>query len=222
MHYNLFFRLACSIRYRSFKYLRGFRKIIRGNGIIRVGKRVLILNSSFDIIGENYKIIIGDDCEFRDFKLYMRGDNNTIIIKNNVSFCEKGNLWIEDGNGAINIGNRCWFGDTHLAVTEGNKIIVGDGCMFSGDIDVRTGDSHSIYDFSTGKRINPAKDIIIGDNVWVGAHSSILKGSIISDDSIIATRSLVNKRFYKKNIIIGGIPAKPLMFNIYWKSQRTE
>ncbi|MGS0525300.1 hypothetical protein ACU8V7_09025 [Zobellia nedashkovskayae] len=81
------------------------------------------------------------------------------------------------------------FEDTHLAVTEpSSKVTIGVDCMFANTIDIRTGDSHSIIDIKSNKRINYAKNIIIGNHVWVGAHSSILKGATIADNSIVATR----------------------------------
>lgn len=51
--------------------------------------------------------------------------------------------------------------------------------MFAYDIEVSTGDSHAITDVITKQRINFAKNIEIGDHVWVAAHVSILKGSVI-------------------------------------------
>ncbi|MBP2659028.1 MAG: hypothetical protein H6Q69_2060 [Firmicutes bacterium] len=43
--------------------------------------------------------------------------------------------------------------------------------MFSHDVHIRNGDSHSIIDLQTKKRINFSKDIIIGDHVWIAAYA---------------------------------------------------
>ena len=74
-----------------------------------------------------------------------------------------------------------------------------------------------VFDLDTKQRINQADDIIIGNHVWIGAHSTILKGSNIKNGSIIAIKSLVSSYFENENIIIGGIPAKELKRNIYWE-----
>jgi acetyltransferase-like isoleucine patch superfamily enzyme len=92
--------------------------------------------------------------------------------------------------------------------------------LFAYDIDIRTGDSHSIIDTITNERVNHARDVIIGNHVWVAAHVSILKGSYISDNSVIATRALVTKRFEVPNILIGGIPARKIKSNINWDRKR--
>lgn len=93
--------------------------------------------------------------------------------------------------------------------------------MFSYDIDIRTGDSHSIINTISNERINYAKDIFIGNHVWVASHVSVLKGVHIFDNSIIASRSVVTKTFKEGNIIIGGIPAKKLKENVNWAKERT-
>ena len=47
----------------------------------------------------------------------------------------------------------------------------------------------------------------IGRNVWIGANTTILDGSVIGDNTIIVANSLVNRRF-PPNVIVQGNPAK--------------
>lgn len=177
--------------------------------------------TTIKVRGENNQIIIDDECKFKNILIYIKGNNNIIEISKNVEFKRGGELWIEDDNCTIKIGENSTFENTHIAVTENNsKIIIGSDCMFAYDIDLRTGDSHSIIDINSSKRINYAKDIIIGNHVWVASHVSILKGSIISNNSIVATRSVVTKIFNQENVLIGGLPAKILKENITWLRER--
>jgi acetyltransferase-like isoleucine patch superfamily enzyme len=122
----------------------------------------------------------------------------------------------------IEIKSNCTFEkDVHIAATEPNSVItIGADCMFAYDIDVRTGDSHSILDAQTGKRINYAKNVIIGDHVWVASHCSILKGAELKKNSIVATRSVVTKAFDKEGIVVAGSPAVVVKENITWSRKR--
>ena len=53
------------------------------------------------------------------------------------------------------------------------------------------------------------KPINIGNNVWTGMNSLILKGVSIGENSIIAAHSVVTKDV-PDNVIVGGNPAKIL------------
>ena len=52
-------------------------------------------------------------------------------------------------------------------------------------------------------------DVIIGDNVWVGANSTVLPGVTIGDNSVIGAGSVVNK-CVPANEIWGGVPARKI------------
>ena len=51
--------------------------------------------------------------------------------------------------------------------------------------------------------------ITIEDDVWIGAHSIILKGVTIGRGSVVAAGAVVTKSFPPYSII-GGVPAKLL------------
>lgn len=108
----------------------------------------------------------------------------------------------------------------HIAATEGESITIGNDCMFSGDIEIRNGDSHSIIEANTQKRINWAKPVIIEDHVWLTAHVRVLKGSIIPHHSIIANSCVVSKILKEPYSIYGGSPIRSLKTNIDWDRNR--
>lgn len=50
----------------------------------------------------------------------------------------------------------------------------------------------------------------IGNNVWIGANSTILDGAVLGDNTIVVANSLVNRRF-PPNVIVQGNPAKVIL-----------
>ena len=95
-----------------------------------------------------------------------------------------------------------------LSVAEnGTSIRIGEDCMLSKDIRIATSDAHSVIDAESGKRINPAADIILENHVWLGNSAFINKGCTIGHDSIIAGRSVVTHSV-EPNTIAAGVPAK--------------
>ena len=77
-------------------------------------------------------------------------------------------------------------------------------------------DQHAIYD-DNDDVCNEDKEIFIGNNVWIGARSFILKGVHIQDGSIIGANTTVTKSFSQQNSIIAGNPNTILKTNISWR-----
>lgn len=167
------------------------------------------------IRGKGNKIIVAEGCKLHGCSFMMKGDNNEVIIGKDCKM-SKTSFWISGNDNRIEIGDRTTVGyDCQFATLEGTTIKVGKDCMFSHDISLRTSDSHSIVDVQ-GNRINHAKDITIGNHVWIGLESLILKGSVIADNSVVAARATVNKQFEQPGCIIAGAPAKQIKEDINW------
>lgn len=123
--------------------------------------------------------------------------------------------WIS-GGGQLSIQHNTHFsGSIHIACIEGRTVNVGERCLFSNDIVLRTGDSHSVLSLD-GMRINPAADVYLGNHVWVGQRVIILKGSHIGDESILGTGAVVTGKKFKNNVIIAGNPARVIKENVTW------
>ena len=195
-----------------------FKKPVSGKNNKIVNKGVM-LNVKYDIIGNNNVVEVMQGAVLSDMTIYMRGNNHKFKVGAYSSY-SGGIVWFEDNDCQIEIGDKTRIASAHLAVTEPNrKIVIGEDCMFSSLIELRTGDSHSIIDNDTKKRINYAQDIIVGNHVWIGKHSIILKGVTIGNNSIVGTRSLVTKSV-PNNSIVAGIPAKILKDNVDWLTER--
>lgn len=184
-------------------------------------KNTILLNVEFNIRGDNTKITIEENSVLQNVKFFIRGDSHRVHIKKNCKFSRGSLIWLEDNNGYLEIGENTLIEDVHFAITEPySKIIIGKECMFAYNIDIRTGDSHSIIDLTTQKRVNYAKDVTIGNHVWLGANCKILKGVSIPNNSIVGTSSVVTKPIEEENSISAGNPAVVVKNNINWKIER--
>ena len=182
-------------------------------------RNCLIVNTCCKGGGKNNVVEMDENVILSGCLFYFRGNGNHVIIHNNVRL--KGvTFWMEDNNNVIEIGENTTFEmNVQLAACEGTSIRIGKDCMFSHDIYVRTTDSHSIVN-SQGQRINCAKDINIGDHVWIGMQCLILKGANIPDNCIVGARAVVGASKYQSNSLLAGIPAREMKNNIKWLRER--
>ncbi|TQV77233.1 hypothetical protein FLL45_04615 [Aliikangiella marina] len=175
----------------------------------------------FNIQGNHNTIIIHEGVKFNQVSFNIFGDFNQVIVSQNCQFNGPSEIWMQDDNCFISIGEHSTFEGVLLSATEsGSKLMIGNDCMFSYDVDVRTGDSHAIISRDSGRRINYAKDITFGEHVWVASHCVFLKGSVIPSGSVVANSSLVNKAFDQENVILAGRPAEIVKSNIEWHRER--
>ena len=162
---------------------------------------------------------IGNGSIIKKTKFYIRGSNCQIIIGENVVL-DRVSITLLDNNSFIIIGKNTEIGHgTSLCSGEGKTIEIGDECLFSYNNELRNTDSHSIYD-GEKTRVNPGRNIKIGNNVWVGQNCLFLKGAEIPDGCVVGARALVNKSFSEKNSLLVGMPAKMVKKNIFWDKNR--
>jgi len=110
----------------------------------------------------------------------------------------------EDGAGRVNIGD-CVLMSPGSRISASDEITIGNGVMLANGAYVTDSDWHTIYDRTT--RDERATPVTIGDNVWLGDHSTVLKGVTIGDNSVVAARAVVTKNV-PANVVVAGNPAK--------------
>ncbi len=207
------------ILFRCYSYCKGMRVADSGSGNVVENCGALMRNVKISISGNDNSIIVGEDARLSNVEFLVQGDGHKCILGERCAI-SGGSFWFEDVGGVISIGSDTTSGGADFASIEGAHITVGRDCMFSSGIDVRVGDSHSIIDCQTNKRINPSEDIVIGDHVWVGANATILKGVTVADGSIIGNRALVTNSCMEGNCVVVGVPAKIVKRNVTWDRVR--
>ncbi|MBL4707132.1 MAG: acyltransferase [Flavobacteriales bacterium] len=144
--------------------------------------------------------MIGRRCE-----LYIKGKGKIeckgrIILNNDVMLFTKGELTIGDNFG-INSYSRIV---AHDKIEIGSNVTIGQmvGILDHDHKYQITNNKMSLDGYTTAA-------IKIGDNVWIGDKSTVLKGVTIGDNVVVGANTLVNKDV-PANCVIGGVPFKIL------------
>lgn len=102
--------------------------------------------------------------------------------------------------GKIVIGDNCFFNNNCIVAAHEN-IIIGNNCSFGPNVLIYDHD----HDFRVANGKNEGKykvsPIVIGDNVWIGANSVILRGSKIGDNSVIGAGTIIKTDIENDTII---------------------
>ena len=170
--------------------------------------------SKISFRGEKNHIYIGLGSDVENFTFTIRGAENKIYIGANTHLIGKVN--IRGKQSAFKVGDSTTFQSVSAYLSEGCSVFIGEDCMFSARIEIRTSDSHTIFDQNTLKRINKPGDITIGNHVWVGKDVIISKNVHVASNIVIGVKSFVNKDALEEGCIYAGSPAKVVKRNIGW------
>lgn len=193
-------------------FVKGSNNSIQNKGI-KIASRIQIKGIGNVFINETGSVI------YRSV-IRINGAGNRIVLHSG-AYISGAELYIEDNNCTIEIGSNTYVGHhSHLACTEDGRVIkIGNKCMLSSYVQMRTGDSHSILDLANHNRINYAADINIGDHCWIGEGARILKGVNLENDTVVGTGAIVTKSA-GPNELLAGAPARVVKENISWDEQR--
>ena len=113
-------------------------------------------------------------------------------------------------NAILNFGTKKSFIGSNARIMCFEYISLGDTCEITWDCQIMDTSFHYIEDMSNNVIKPLTKPVTIGNNVWVGNRTTISKGSVLPDFTIVASSSLVNKDFSDigENCLIAGMHAK--------------
>jgi acetyltransferase-like isoleucine patch superfamily enzyme len=130
------------------------------------------------------KIVVGENCMVDAFvKMKFSGGLGDIIIGNNCY---------------INSGTVIYSGH---GILMGNWVLIAANCTLSAANHEFVSKDKTIYD----QRFKPSKGgIIIEDDVWIGANTVILDGTIIRKGAVIGAGSIVKGEIESYSITVGN------------------
>jgi hypothetical protein len=113
---------------------------------------------------------------------------------------------IVNGGGRVVVGpdsllNGCW-------ILAGSEVTLGARCLLS-DCGITDSDFHHLDPLS--RHLPPdastRRPVRLADNVWVGAHALVLKGTDIGEDSVVGAGSVVRGEV-PRGVVVAGNPAQ--------------
>lgn len=196
---SLFFKVLFSLKYKLSEFLS--QKL----AYILMKVKLVELESGFVSKGIP-KIFIYKNGKFKigkNFKI-----NNT--IQNNPIGRNHQCIFTVGENAILIIGDNVGMSGTVIVAHK--EITISDNVKIGGNVCIYDTDFHSLNNDDRIQRNKDVKNtkkksVFIGENVFIGAHVTILKGVYIGENSIIGACSVVSKNI-PDNEIWAGNPVK--------------
>lgn len=110
-------------------------------------------------------------------------------------------------NASIVIGNDS--GLSGVVICAADSVLIGRECLFGADVLIADNDFHPIAPggrrFAKPHTVQPSR-VVIGDNVFIGTRTMVLKGVTIGANSVIGAGSVVVSDI-PAGVIAAGVPA---------------
>ncbi len=177
-----------------------------------------VIRTRIEFHGTGGCVELGEETRLWDCQIILRGTAPRLRIGGHVRLTGV-RIVVEDKGSEAVIGN--WTSMTRATVQakEGRRVEFGRDCMVGHGAEVTNSDSHSLLDAATGARLNPARDVIIGEHVWIGAGATVTKGVRIDAGSVVASGSRVFKDV-PAGVLVAGTPAVVKRSGITWSRKR--
>lgn len=179
------------------------------------------------------RVLLGKNVRFQSIKNFMAASSESRITIGDHSIIYENARLESYGQGKIEIGESSILGD--IRIVSRNKISLGRRTLSSWNVLIQDFDPHPtsqnlramqvqqmVHDFSPKFHQSLASpqvithkidwtpksaEIIIGDDVWLGANSIILKGTKIGAGSIVAAGAVITGGSFPERSLIAGNPA---------------
>lgn len=174
------------LRYPHVEFGRGVaiqgKLIIRGKGKVHIGDHTTIHGTL--IIDSSGEVIVSNNCGFGCYRHQIN------------------RLTARVPTARIFIGPHSFYNGAEITAL--TSIEIGKRCNIS-DVLIEDDDYHSVEI----DRWNPAArvksfPITVGENVWIGSRSVVLKGVSIGDNSVVGLGTVVRKSVPGNCIVIGN------------------
>lgn len=150
--------------------------------------------------------------QFPTSKLETRlwvGRNATVAVNGGFVVYNGTDIRVLDG-GVLTLNDG--FCNDGVQIMCAKRVTLGKGCAIARDVIIRDYDAHEIL--HVGHEI--AKDICIGEHVWIGTRAVILKGVHVGDGAVVAAGAVVTKDV-PAGALAAGVPAKVIREHVVWR-----
>ena len=177
--------------------------------------KILMLIKMISVKTYNNKIVFGANVRI-DWNTNINSKRNQLIIGDNVYLRSNSKgyhagmpfnttILIDKAGASCEIGENCRLNGVYIHAQK--RIVIGRNTVIASGVNILDSNGHEVISTNRTVGRDIPQEIVIGENVWIGLNATILKGTHIGNNSVIAAGSVV-KGNIPENVIVQGNPAK--------------
>jgi acetyltransferase-like isoleucine patch superfamily enzyme len=166
----------------------------------------------------NNVVFLGPYSQFNG-RLSFEGDNHYAVFGGSIKKHNFINAVFHGHGAGLFIGKDCQILDMKCFIEGGSTIEMGENCLVASKVQLRTTDSHGIFDLDSRERVNHAASITIGSRVWMAEDVLIFGNTMIGYGSAIGARSVASKKRIENFSLAVGVPIRVVRKNITWTQE---
>lgn len=166
-------------------------------GRVKAFKNVRIVGIPLFNIDSNSQLFLGQGVTLNSFN-----DDYHVGMYSSVK------IFIENKGSSIEIGENTRIHGSCIHASR--KITIGRRCLIAANCNIIDSNGHKVLLGNPSMRyksIDEPREVVIGDDVWIGMNSIILPGVTIGAGAIVAANSVVHKDI-PPSVIVRGNPAE--------------
>jgi maltose O-acetyltransferase len=113
-------------------------------------------------------------------------------------------LYVDYGT-QLSVGDRV-FANYGLTALDCAPITIGDDTQIGPHVQLLT-PTHPVHPEERRSKLEAARPIVIGSNVWIGGGAIVLAGVIIGDDAVVGAGAVVTRDVPARSVVVGN-PAR--------------
>lgn len=158
-----------------------------------------------------YSIGKGDNLLSAKYDTMRFNNNGRIYLKGPLRVLPGAKIFTRPGSRLTIMGGHI---GANFKLQCAENIYIGKDALMSWDVQIMDSDMHYMMEGNTIKR--NSKRIVIGENAWISNRVSVLKGTELPANIIVASNSLLSKDFSNipENSVLAGTPAHFVKENV--------
>jgi acetyltransferase-like isoleucine patch superfamily enzyme len=171
----------------------------RGKYLMPIWGTRVELNKTAKIILHGNLLLNGNKLPRSRAEMYLRlRKGATLTINGDSSFYYGATVEVHN-NAEMSFGELSC--NSNSVIIAAKKITMGRGCTLARNVIIMDSDHHRTFD-DEGNITNFPREVVIGDNVWFGFKSSVMKGAKIKSGSAIGAGCTVYGRVAEHTLVM--------------------